>query len=468
MLKKLRIQFVAIVMASVALVLVVVFSGICITEHQRSMSEVQEALASSLDRAAEDALRVENQSIDGLPSLASASSSGPYSGSSSSAWRGGSGPSIDPGVEAAGDSDFATRPDGFQGFNGGPRIGGKGDGNRSLIPVGVYTVTTSKELVVASGYTTAFIDEDTLSSVATTISTVADGSGELSDAGLMYLKRTVESTTYVAFADSSYASGWQSLALTLTIAGIVVLAVFFVIALLLSKWALRPVEEAWESQRQFVADASHELKTPLTVILANTSILLKHPESSIANQSQWLESTQVEAENMQGLVNEMLELAQVESRAVAEYSPIDFSDMVNGQVLQFESVAFERGCTFHDEIVDGVTVNGDAQQLRKMTSTLIENALKYVDEGGEVKVSLQAQGKQARLSISNTGSTISPDDLPHIFDRFYRTDKARTSGAGGFGLGLAIARETAREHGGDITCASDDSGTTFTVTMPIA
>lgn len=468
MLKKLRIQFVAIVMASVALVLVVVFSGICITEHQRSMSEVQEALASSLDRAAEDALRVENQSIGGFPSSASASSSGPYSGSSSSAWRGGSGLSVDPSAEAAGDGAFAGKPDDFQGFNGGPRIGGKGQENRSLIPVGVYTVTASKELVVASGYTTAFIEEDTLSSVAATVSAVEDGSGELSDAGLMYLKRTVESTTYVAFADSSYASGWQSLALTLTIAGIVVLAVFFVIALLLSKWALKPVEEAWESQRQFVADASHELKTPLTVILANTSILLKHPESSIANQSQWVESTQVEAENMQGLVNEMLELAQVESRAAAVYSPIDFSDMVNGQVLQFESVAFERGCTFQDEIADGITVNGDVQQLRKMTSTLIENALKYVDEGGEVKAMLQAQGKQARLSISNTGSTISSEDLPHIFDRFYRTDKARTSGAGGFGLGLAIARETAREHGGDITCASDESGTTFTVTMPIA
>ena len=112
-------------------------------------------------------------------------------------------------------------------------------------------------------------------------------------------------------------------------------------------------------------------------------------------------------------------------------------------------------------------MNGDEQRLRKMTSTLIENALKYVDEGGTVRVALSSAGSTAKLAISNTGSTISPEDLSHIFDRFYRTDKARTSGAGGFGLGLAIAREIAREHDGDITCASDEGGTTFTVTLPV-
>jgi len=113
-------------------------------------------------------------------------------------------------------------------------------------------------------------------------------------------------------------------------------------------------------------------------------------------------------------------------------------------------------------------VDGDASRLRKMVSTPTENALKYVDPNGAVLVKLDARNNSARLQIRNSGSTIAAEDLPHIFDRFYRTDKARTSGAGGFGLGLAIARETAREHGGDITCTSNENdGTTFEVTLPL-
>lgn len=455
MLKKLRIKFVAIVMACVAVVLVVVFAGICITEHNRNMDDVWEALASSLDLAANDAQRDHGRRED------LNSSSGPPS----VAQGDGLGLSQSPGYLPEG--SFEDAPEGDQDYMGGPRIGGKDREDRSLVPVGVYTITESKRLVVATGYTTAFIDEETLTSVAVVVASVDDGAGELPDAGLLYQKRTVEGVEYVAFADSAYASNWQSLAVTLVIAAVAILAIFFVIAFMLSRWALRPVEEAWESQRQFVADASHELKTPLTVILANNSILQKHAQESVASQSQWVESTQVEAENMQMLVNEMLELAQVESSKTMVREMLDFSDLVSGQVLQFESVAYERGCTLVDDIACGLNVDGDVQQLRKMTSTIIENALKYVDDGGLVAIALHGRGKEARLSISNTGSQISPEDLPHIFDRFYRTDKARTSGAGGFGLGLAIARETARNHGGDITCQSDASGTTFTVTLPV-
>ena len=116
----------------------------------------------------------------------------------------------------------------------------------------------------------------------------------------------------------------------------------------------------------------------------------------------------------------------------------------------------------------GITVNGNDQQLHKLVSTLVENAFKYVDDGGTINVNLAKTGKYAALEVRNTGSVISAEDLPHIFDRFYRTDKARTSGTGGFGLGLAIAREIARSHGGDITCTSTAAdGTTFTVTLPV-
>ena len=329
-------------------------------------------------------------------------------------------------------------------------------------------VSSDESYTIVSAFTTAQIDSDVLSEASTRINSLDNGFGTFNDLGLHYEKRTTVNATYVAFADTSSTSSWESLAVSLLIAAIAILVVFFVISFFLSNWALRPVKEAWESQKQFVADASHELKTPLTVILANNSILLKHSQDSIASQSQWIESTQVEAQNMQGLVNEMLELAQVESRAAIEHSMLDFSDLVDGIALQFESVAFERGCEYRENVKEGLLVDGDESRLRKAVSTLIENALKYVDEKGVVTITLRANDRKSILEISNTGTAISKEDIPHIFDRFYRTDKARTSGTGGYGLGLAIAREIAREHNGDITCESNEkAGTVFTMTLPL-
>ena len=461
MLGKLRIKFIAIIMASVAAVLVVVFSAICMTEYQRTMATVEEAMENAINRASEGMMGLSGQSQASMSSdssdYASWSSGGfPREGLDSSD----ASPKFEDNEMSPGEAwDDDIR---------GPRIGGEGRGERSIVPVAVYTVQQETDLQIVSSFTTAAIDDSVLVSVSPRVIQAADGSGTLDDVGLHYQKRTTDKATYIAFADVSSTSSWQSLALMLAVAAVVVLAVFFLISLVLSKWALRPVKEAWDSQRQFVADASHELKTPLTVVLANTSILLKHPEKSIAEQSQWVESTQIEAQNMQGLVNEMLELAQVESRTNVQHEPLDFSDLVDVEVLQFESVAFERGCILEDDVSKGISIDGDALRLRKMTSTLIENALKYVDAGGTVGVRLSSDGKTAVLTIRNTGSVISPEDLPHIFDRFYRTDKARTSGTGGYGLGLAIAREIAGEHDGDITCTSNATeGTTFTVTLPV-
>lgn len=471
MFKKLRIKFIAVVMSSVAVVLAIVFTGICISEYQQNVSVVSVALTTSIDRAVEsakrldgplgmfDAIHEQNRALlsellgetGGDGSAVNGDGNGGDSGGDEPVWENG-------------------QPRGQGGFVG-PRIGGRDEGEgRSMVPVAVYTFSETRVFTIVDGFATASIDSDVLESSATRLAEIGDSNGTFADLGLHYLKRTENGTTYVAFADTSTTDSWKSLAFTLAIAGLGTLAVFFIISLLLSKWALKPVREAWDSQRQFVADASHDLKTPLTVILANTSILLKHPEHSIASESQWIESTQAEAENMQGLVNEMLELAQVESaqdRQGVPHEPLDFSDLVDGETLLFDSVALERNCQFDCDIEEGLQVSGDVAQLTKMVSTLVENAFKYVDERGTIEIGLRRMGKNVMLTVRNSGSTISEADLPHIFDRFYRTDKARTSGAGGFGLGLAIAREIARSHGGDITCKSNATdGTTFTVTLP--
>lgn len=325
-------------------------------------------------------------------------------------------------------------------------------------------------------YNTASISQDVLEQAGEQLAGADEGFGSLSDLGLFYMKRQAGGVMYLAFADMGSASGWRALAATLAVVEVAALTVFLVISLFFSRWALRPVARAWTQQRRFVADASHDLKTPLTVILANTSIALEHPERSVASQSQWLESTQHEAEAMQGLVGDLLTLARMDEEEAAAQSgaarpaleEVDLSDVIEGEVLQFESVAFERGVKLGSQVEPGIKLRGNEQRLRRLAGTLIDNACKYVDDGGAVDVALSRAGKQAKLEVRNTGAPISPEDLPHVFDRFYRADKARTGGVGGHGLGLAIARAIAEEHGGTLTASSTQAeGTAFTAKLPL-
>ena len=472
MLKKLRIKFVALTMVIVTLVLTVAFSTICFVESQRANDNLQNAMQTLIDRAAADTMAGEaaKQPQDAATDKGAQNAIDAEKDKQAPAQA-----TQDDAVQPANDGKQAADPK-AKGADAdapaGPRIGGPDRDKTDRYPIALYTLNADGELDALDSWTTASIADDVLASAQTSIVNAADGYGNIGAAGLRYLKCDVAGTTFVAFADSANADGWKSLALTLLLVGGAALAVFFVLSLLFSKWALRPVEESWEAQRRFVTDASHELKTPLTVILANTSILLSHPERSIANESKWLESTQIEAQRMQGLVGEMLTLAQVE--ACGEETPrisekVDFSDIVAGQTLEFESVAFEQGFALKSDIAEGIEVAGDPERLRKLSSTLIENASKYVNAGGTVAVNLSRKGKMAKLDVSNTGSFIEDDDLAHVFDRFYRSDKARSSETGGFGLGLSIAREIAKSHSGDITVESSrEAGTRFTATIPLA
>ena len=270
MFRKLRIQFIAVVMVSVALVLAIVFSAICVNEYRKSVSEVDNALSSAIERAS-----------NGF--------AGKYSDNSAMS---------DDRRPRDAMRDFIEGGEGLA----GPEIGGRGGDRDSIVPVAVYMVMEDKSYTAVGAFTTAQIDSEVLADAASRINDLGDGSGTLGDLGLHYQKRTTTLATYVAFADTSSTDSWKSLAASLAVAARGLLVVFFFISYFLSNWALKPVKEAWESQRQFVADASHELKTPLTVILANNSILMKHSQDTIASQSQWVESTQAEAVNMQGLV----------------------------------------------------------------------------------------------------------------------------------------------------------------------
>ena len=245
----------------------------------------------------------------------------------------------------------------------------------------------------------------------------------------------------------------------------------FVVVRLLSGWALRPVEDAWERQRRFVSDASHELKTPLAVILANTQILER--EGLLDGETaRWVRSTSEEAGHMKGLVEDLLTLARADEESASGTSSlkredVDLSKLVEGCALEFDAVAFERGCSIERSVAPGVHVQGDAAQLERVARTLLDNATKYARRGSVVQVGLAAEGRRARLSVANEGEPIAQRDLAHLFDRFYRTDDARERQAtGGFGLGLAIAKSIVEAHGGSVGASSTAAGlTTFTVTL---
>lgn len=317
------------------------------------------------------------------------------------------------------------------------------------------------------------IGDDTLEDVLNEVMASGDSLGESSTYPISWLRADAPWGWRVALADTySRDATLRAQAKNDIVIFAASMGVVFVMAYLFSGWALKPVEKAWERQRRFVSDASHELKTPLAVILANTQIL--EGDQTLPDEARrWVDSTSDEAKHLQGLVEDLLTLARAdEQEASGATSPttrpgVDVTALVSGCALEFDAVAFERGCSIECDLAEGVTATSDPDQLRRVVRTLLDNATKYADAGTAVTVRLVRDGRRARLTVNNRGEVISPDALEHLFDRFYRTDDARErQKTGGFGLGLAIAKSLVEAMGGKISAASSErDGTTFTVTL---
>lgn len=243
------------------------------------------------------------------------------------------------------------------------------------------------------------------------------------------------------------------------------LIVFWAISIRFATTALAPVEKAWEQQKQFLADASHDLKTPLTVILANNNIISAHRDETVESQMKWIESTSEEAGRMSDLVNKMLELAKSEAtKDELKIGEHDLSELVENAILQFEVVAFEKNISIETGIQPNMIVRTHPQTFSKVLEILFDNAIKYSDENGKISIALYQSGKKIYFTINNSGEIIPPDELSHIFERFYRTNKERK--VGGHGLGLSIAKKKCDMLGCKLTVESnEDDGTTFTITL---
>ena len=237
------------------------------------------------------------------------------------------------------------------------------------------------------------------------------------------------------------------------------------VSILLSRWATRPVEKAWTQQRQFLSDASHELKTPLTVILSNAELLEQAQLSD--KPARWTDNILSEAGRMRSLVEEMLTLARADNMVrTAVLTEVSLSDIAADCALAFEPVAFEAGKSLDYTLAENITVLGDGEKLRQLISVLLDNAIKYGADGGTVTLSLEKTDRQAKLTVSNPGDPIPPEQLGHLFERFYRADDSRGEKSG-FGLGLSIAQTIAAEHKGTLKAESDDISTRFLYTMPL-
>ena len=347
------------------------------------------------------------------------------------------------------------------------QIGGPGD--QSMVPTFCVVLDMSGDIrMTMDNYVE--ISTDTLTAAVSAALNGEEDTGRIPSLGLRYLRMFTGVNIRLAFADTSWQRGQvRHQAVSSLLIMMAALAIFFFISLFLSRWALRPVERSWKQQQQFVADASHELKTPLTVLLADADILLAHPDDTIASQRKWVEYMQDEAGRMRELVEDMLFLARSDSASDREQvrQSVSLSDLCLNCLLSFEPVAFERGAQLNDAVEPDVTVPGDESQLRRLVAILLDNACKYCGEQGTVTLTLRPEGGRAVLSVRNTGDPIPPEALPHLFERFYRADSARARDTGGYGLGLAIAAAIAESHKGKISAASTAAeGTTFTVTLP--
>ena len=225
---------------------------------------------------------------------------------------------------------------------------------------------------------------------------------------------------------------------------------------------VKPVDEAMEKQKQFVWDASHELKTPLAVISANAEAL-----SAEVGESKPLEYIQSEVQRTDKLIQNLLTLARMEKGTVqAQHAKFDLSRAVMEVVLPFESAVFEAGKTMNMDIPDGIEYTGDGEMIKQLAVILLSNAQKYSDEGGTIDLSLEVKGEKRLLKVHNTGPAISEADQQKIFDRFYRVDSSHNRDIEGNGLGLAIAQSIVAIHKGKITVHSTEGeGTTFTVIL---
>ena len=336
-----------------------------------------------------------------------------------------------------------------------------------VFPYFLVQMNTNGDLIVTSNGHNDLSDEEVLQDIVNAALSSNQQVGVLEKYQLRFLKNPNPITHGFIFADISLEkSTMNQLIKTCVMIGILCFVVLLFLSFWLAHWAVKPMNAAWIQQKQFVADASHELKTPLTVILTNAE-LLQQASYTQAEQSQFTSSILTMSKQMRGLVENLLDLARVDNGIEkTSFTLTNFSQLVSDSVLPFEPLYYEKNLDLFCQVDEGLSINGSQSHLQQVLDILLDNAMKYSTPQTKVDLKLKRQGQSCLFSITNYGEHISSKDLKDIFKRFYRIDKARSMNHS-YGLGLSIAEKIVHEHKGNIWAESNHGIITFYVQLPV-
>lgn len=297
----------------------------------------------------------------------------------------------------------------------------------------------------------AAIDSETASAYAIQVWNMRKTSGFFSS--YRYLKNETSEGTMIIFVDCSRSlSTFYAFLFNSIFVSLLGLFSVFLLVLFFSRLVMKPVSESYEKQRQFITDAGHEIKTPLTIIDANREILEME-----YGENEWSQSIGRQTSRLTELTNSLIYLSRMEE-AENRLADTDFSisDLAAETADSFQMLAITQGKHFSAKITPSLSYHGDESSICRLFSILLDNAIKYSSPQGSIEVTLDKRGKNVRFMVYNTAEQVSPESLPHLFDRFYRADSSRNSETGGHGIGLSIARAVTSAHKGKITAESQD------------
>ena len=340
--------------------------------------------------------------------------------------------------------------------------------NEVRLPFFTVQISSRGELITADGGYFDLTDRDYLQQIVDLVLSERAESGELKEYNLRYLKVTSPRGYSIVFSDTATeAATLKNLVYSCLIIFVVAMLVFFGISVLLSRWTIKPVAKAWDQQRQFVADASHELKTPLSVIMANAE-LMQNEDAGEEDRRKFGANILSTTYQMRSLVESMLEMARVDNGVLKmKMTDLDFSQLTQDAVLSFQLLYEEKEQGLRCHIKEGIRLRGSEQHLYQVLDVLLDNALKYSTPHSMVSVDLSSYGRSCILSVCGRGEALSPEDCKQIFKRFYRGDKARSMN-GSYGLGLSIAQSVVSAHKGKIWAESKNGYNIFYVRLPLA
>lgn len=323
-----------------------------------------------------------------------------------------------------------------------------------------YSVAYSAdgEILSVNNGNNALYSEESLLDITSSILQSGKTSGRTGN--MTYLVDKRDGYTLVAMIDGTINDSNQSVLFRqMLITGSASLFILIIISVFIARRIVKPLEENDKKQKRFISDAGHELKTPIAVISANSELLRRE-----VGEHEWLDNIDYENGRMSDLVKQLLFLSKAENGDMIKET-LNFSKLVSGEVLPFETLAYEKGKRIEAEIEPSVTVKGNSSRLKQLVSILLDNALSHGTKD-TIGLTLRCDKNNAVLTVTNDADEISADQLSHLFDRFYRKDESRAENGAHYGLGLSIAKAVVDAHGGHITASYDNGKAVFTVYIP--